>query len=194
MCVADRWFVQAYHSAAGSPEQVATYQNGARQAWENTWTEVGTVGIFEDSSIIFNSRGYQLFGKTRKSENGRWSTLMKIFLCRGTTACHFCSDYKCTETLTTKKFNQQIIGLSEHTVRRLFFRINFQALERVKTNAKNSCTEVGTVGIFEISGITIESIAISFSVEKARMEIGRRSTLLKIFSFPRNDRLPNQHK
>lgn len=49
---------------------------------------------------------------------------------------------------------------------------------------------VGSVGMFEVNGTTINSIAISFFVEQARTGIGRRSTTLKIFSLPWNDYLP----
>lgn len=40
------------------PEQATAYQNEEGQARNNTHVEVGTIGIFEDGSVILNSRGY----------------------------------------------------------------------------------------------------------------------------------------
>ena len=69
MRAAGRRTFRAYRSTVGSPEQAAAYQNGARQAWKNSRTEVSAVRVFEIGGMMIESMAIRFFrGTSKKTE------------------------------------------------------------------------------------------------------------------------------
>lgn len=116
MYTADQQTVRVYRLTVGSPERAAAHRRVKASA-EKLFAKVGSTRLFGIDGVALDIIHTQLFSTIKERAIGRLLTLLNFLLPLDQQPTSSTPSYALIEMLTTKKINQQIIGLSEYTDR-----------------------------------------------------------------------------